>query len=102
MTARPGSRWAEDMLQPCGTPAAARRHHRRHEPLCAACKAADRLDRMQPGGLVTRAGFDPDPRPVRNGIPETAYRWRARRYPMAELALARAEAIHGRPRNEAT
>lgn len=38
-------------LQPCGTPAAARRHHRRKEPLCPACIAASshqRKNRKQP------------------------------------------------------
>ena len=27
--------------QPCGTPAAAARHYRKHEPLCEACKIAE-------------------------------------------------------------
>lgn len=54
---------------------------------------------------LSRGGYR-GPRPVytetRNGLPELAfYTWRARRYPAAEQALARAEAIHGKPANEA-
>lgn len=37
-----GSGWD---LKPCGTPAAARRHYRRGEPLCGACRNAERRRR---------------------------------------------------------
>lgn len=33
--------YAGKPLQPCGTPAAAKRHRERGEPVCAPCKAAD-------------------------------------------------------------
>ena len=35
--ARPQVPWSRRELQPCGTPAAVRRHYRRGEPLCGAC-----------------------------------------------------------------
>ena len=59
--------------QPCGTPAAAKRHARRGEPPCPACAQAGRLAQAQrrgsdPYGTSTRAV--PDLRPVRNGFPE--------------------------------
>jgi hypothetical protein len=34
-------------LNPCGTPAAARRHYRRGEPLCEACKGASKRDSVE-------------------------------------------------------
>ena len=102
MASRIGQRWPDDNLVPCGTPAAARRHQRRGEPVCFACLEAARLDKALRTG-VTRTIQRPDPRPVRNNLPDTpGYQWRARRYPWAEQILARAEAEHGRPANEAT
>ncbi len=57
---------APEPWQPCGTPAAARRHYRRGEPLCEACAQAAR--RKRSGG---RAGSQvADFREVRNGLPE--------------------------------
>ena len=100
MTARSG-RWPDDVLAPCGTPAAARRHQRAGERPCIACREALSAE------LRTRRGYldrnTPDPRPVRNNLPDTPpYAYRQRRYPWAEQALQRAEAMHGRPGNEAT
>ena len=40
-------RWAGHEQSPCGTPAAYRRHFRRGENPCAACKDADRLHRAE-------------------------------------------------------
>lgn len=39
MSGYPGTRWAD--VQPCGTPAAARRHQRRGEPPCPSCLQAE-------------------------------------------------------------
>jgi hypothetical protein len=33
--------WMNTGKQPCGTSAAARRHHRNNEPLCRACREAE-------------------------------------------------------------
>lgn len=102
LTARPGQRWNPDNLAPCGTEAAARRHQRRKEPLDHACEVAQRDARRQRHAWQGSVGYDPDMRPVRNGIPDVPYAYRARRYPWAERLLARAEAVYGRPANEAT
>lgn len=36
--------WDASLTYPCGTLAAARRHYRHGEPLCKACKQAERRD----------------------------------------------------------
>jgi hypothetical protein len=63
--------------EPCGTPAAARRHYRNGEPVCDACKRANRIDKSIRTGSdpwdSTRGGGRPDHRPVRNGIPVRLY-----------------------------
>lgn len=93
-----GQAWPDGRLAPHGTPAAARRHWRKKEPLCAECLAAARRARSVNAGEQSE-----DLREKRNNLPDTPrYRYRARRYPLAERALALAEAVHGRPPNEAT
>jgi hypothetical protein len=68
------------LLEPCGTPAAARRHQRRHEPLDEACRRAASLARTRyaqgdgPGGR----SLSPDTREIRNGLPWKAYAYRGR------------------------
>lgn len=84
-----------DLVAPCGTEAAARRHRRRRETVCVACTLAAAQAKARRGGsgrlLI-------DPRALRNGVPETpGYTWRARTYPWAQQALAAAEATHGAP-----
>jgi len=64
-----GYPWPEWKLQPCGTPAAARRHWRRREPLCDDCTRAHRNQQ------AARKGHDPgahsfDGREIRNGMPD--------------------------------
>lgn len=78
--------WERDEadLAPCGTAAAAKRHQRRGEPPCHACKLA-------------ASYYYAVHRARKRGLPFTGYVWRARRYPWAERAIARAEAIHGQP-----
>jgi hypothetical protein len=39
MSPRPGARWSDP--QPCGTPAAYRRHHRHGEKPCRSCRQAE-------------------------------------------------------------
>ncbi len=82
-----------------GTPAGARQHYRRGERPCEACRSAANL-----AGRRSRDPYEstaPENRgAVRNGLPIVAYAYRARRYPWAELALRRAEAIYGRPADE--
>ena len=59
-----------DLLAPCGTPAAARRHWRRREPLDEACLQANRRKcRINVRGLAH------DRREIRNGIPWKPYRY---------------------------
>jgi len=36
-----GWRWSRHLIKPCGTAAAARRHLRHNEPVCAQCKDAE-------------------------------------------------------------
>lgn len=65
----PRNPWPDWKLKPCGTPAAARRHWRRHEPLCEACSRAHRNEQ------AARGGHDPgvhsfDHREIRNGLPD--------------------------------
>ena len=62
----PANPWPEWKLKPCGTPAAARRHWRKKEPLCEACKQAHRNESAA-RGLGTCSA---DHRPIRNGLPE--------------------------------
>ena len=65
------SRWAEEYLQPCGTPAAARRHQRRGERACDACLAAARIRNR-----TTPQALSPDYREIRNGLPFRPYVYR--------------------------
>ncbi len=98
-------------LAPCGTPAAARRHKRRGEPLDYACRVAEsyreavrraRSKGLPVPGIGAVADRIPDTRAVRNGLPQpVGYVWRARTYPWAQRAIARAEAIHGQPEEAA-
>lgn len=37
---RAGRRWGDDLLKPCGTTAAYRRHYRRGEPIDESCRQA--------------------------------------------------------------
>lgn len=61
--------WHPGLLKPCGTPAAARRHQRRGEPLCETCRQAARREKA--GRIGVMPGTDsPDYREVRNGLPE--------------------------------
>jgi hypothetical protein len=88
---------ADGLLKPCGTPAAYRRHYRRGELPCPACRGADA--RRKPGSRG--AGAVPaDDGPARNGLPIVPYAYRARTYPWAQRALAAAEAAHGAPETE--
>ena len=73
MTAR---NWPEWRLTPCGTPAAARRHWRRGEPLDQACLQAHRNDRAKRLGYAAGNTQVPDWREIRNGIPWKPYRYR--------------------------
>jgi hypothetical protein len=57
-------------LTPCGTPSAARRHHRRGEPLDEACREADNNAKAQRRGRAHGNTQVPDRREVRNGLPE--------------------------------
>jgi hypothetical protein len=88
----------ETRLAPCGTAAAARRHYRHHEPLCAACLEANREDVARRAGREPGVGKLSAPlSAVRNGLPIVAYQWRQRRYPWAQRTLAAAEAVYGTP-----
>ena len=61
---------------PCGTASAARRHARRGEELCDACKTARRLQTAE-RQASTEANRLVDTREIRNGIPEMGgYRYR--------------------------
>jgi len=63
-----GQTW--DDAQPCGTEAAYQRHRRRKEPACYPCLQANaRAHADQRGGEYTGPSV-PDPRPLRNGLPE--------------------------------
>ena len=65
--------------QPCGTTAAAQRHYRRRERLCAACQLAVDLARNRLGTMR------PDHREIRNGLPEfRPYRYRGLGYDQYE------------------
>lgn len=59
--------------EPCGTPAAAKRHWRKNEPLCPACRTASRLDSADRKGYdpLTASGA-PDHRDLRNNLPVLA------------------------------
>lgn len=105
--------WERDEadLAPCGTAAAAKRRQRHGEPVDYACKVAASYyyaankarQRGEPAPDFTEVATRiPDTRAPRNGLPFTpGYVWRARRYPWAERAIARAEAIHGQPEEAA-
>ena len=67
-------RFGPEPYQPCGTPAAARRHYRHGEPPCHDCAAASRADRSD------KPGISEDWRPVRNGIPWKPYRYNGAGY----------------------
>ena len=62
--------------RPCGTPAAAKYHRRHGEPLCDACRQAERRQSAerrgsQPGSdQPGRWAKSPDRREIRNGLPE--------------------------------
>lgn len=84
-------------LAPHGTAAAARRHRRRGTPLCEPCRQAERAAR----GAENPSSKSEDLRDKRNNLPVTPYRWRGQTYPWAVRRLAQAEAIHGRPDDEA-
>ena len=75
--------WPEWKLAPCGTPAAARRHYRRGEPLDYACLQAN-ANAKSDDPWVTGPNAQPDPRPVRNGIPWKPYVYRGRGYDIYE------------------
>jgi hypothetical protein len=90
-----GRRWAADLLQPCGTLAAARRHYRHGEKPCPACLAANA--RAKAGGSGQALTATPDYGGRRNGLPLVPYRYQARRYPWAQRVLATAEARFGTP-----
>jgi hypothetical protein len=63
-------RFGKRALAPCGTAAAARRHGKKGEPLCAACKEAQRLQTAErTGSAVNRVS---EIRETRNGLPEFA------------------------------
>ena len=65
--------WGE---APCGTASAARRHARRGEELCDACKRARRLQTAERQVMEASVRMI-DTREVRNGIPEMGgYRYR--------------------------
>ena len=67
----PGNRWPEDRLQPCGTLAAYKRHQRRGEPACEACRLANRMHNSSNGYPSGKAGSGAgDHREIRNGLPE--------------------------------
>lgn len=66
---RQGQTW--DDAQPCGTEAAYQRHRRRGERACYACLQANgRTWQDKAAGRDYRAPKIPDPRQVRNGLPE--------------------------------
>ena len=74
MANRSGYRWPADRLAPCGTPAAARRHARRGEPLDADCLAAQRREKAI--DAYAAATMSDDPRERRNGLPFRRYVYR--------------------------
>jgi len=79
---------------PHGTTAKARWHWRHGEKPCEPCRLAENRRRTSPGALRLMVE---DHRPVRNGIPDRPYQWRARTYPWAQAVIARAEAEYGQP-----
>jgi hypothetical protein len=86
---------ADGLLKPCGTPAAYRRHLRRGELPCTACRGAD--GRRKGSGRGAGALPAADDGPARNGLPIVPYAYQARTYPWAQRALASAEAAYGTP-----
>jgi hypothetical protein len=70
MAPQPGYTWPDHRLAPCGTPAAARRHWRRGEPLDEACRQADRNRGARCRGYAFGNTQVPDRREKRNGLPE--------------------------------
>jgi hypothetical protein len=84
-------------LQPCGTPAAARRHRWHGQPLCDDCRAVEN-ERRNRRRRKTRATDPPKEHEIRD--PLVPYRYRARTYPWAVRVLDRAEAVWGRPDDE--
>jgi len=84
--------------EPCGTLAAYRRHYRRGEPPCDACRIAHNRDAADRDGRPQAPVRTPDRRAVRNAMPLIPrYSWQARAYPWAQRVLAAAEAVHGPP-----
>jgi hypothetical protein len=63
------------VTQPCGTPAACRRHYRRGEKPCDACLAANRRQHAERHGHLAEAQTL-DLREIRNGLPVRLYRYR--------------------------
>lgn len=57
-------------LAPCGTLAAYRRHQRRRETPCYDCVQASQRAAMDKEPNATGRSLTPDPRPVRNNLPE--------------------------------
>ena len=66
---RLGVYWSPDRLKPCGTPAAYRRHLRRHEQPCFACRQANAIEHAGRQGSEPSA-LTEDRREIRNGLPE--------------------------------
>ena len=60
---RRGHAWPDEKRKPCGTSAAIRRHYRRGEPLCDACRLAEHEIQGITGDMT------PDTREVRNDLP---------------------------------
>jgi hypothetical protein len=87
-------RRADDLLKPCGTDAAYKRHLRRGEQPCRECKAAAARRRRGGGAALART---PDYRAPRNGLPVRPYVYGAPRQAWARRALVMAEAEHGTP-----
>jgi hypothetical protein len=86
-------------LAPCGTEAAARRHYRHGEAVDEACRVAANRRHAERGGggEPYRETSAPPPAAARNGLPVVAYEYGKHRYPWAEAAIRRAEAVHGKP-----
>jgi hypothetical protein len=69
---------ARGELKPCGTAAAGRRHLRRGEPVCPACRAAfrrEKADARRRAGKPERWSLG-EVREIRNGLPWKPYRYR--------------------------
>ena len=83
---------SERELAPCGTPAAARRHWRRGEKPCDACRLASRRYTAEqhgsdPWAFQRHGRAEPDRREIRNGLPEfVPYVYRGLGYDIYEEA----------------